>query len=84
MTITPVKNLPTKGNVPSYKNNAAFCQEFLNMNTKYAKVDFTYAEYRSVHSAYGSFRRFVAQQGYPFYVTIINGELYFVRADMED
>lgn len=82
MKLTPVRKLPRK-EFRDHKDNSSFCQTFLQMNVKYAKVDFTPEEYKSVHSAYGSLRNFAAQQGYPFYVTTINGEIYFIRTDME-
>ena len=83
MTIVPVENLPEK-RPRDYKRIAHIFQEFMKMNVKYARVDFNELEYASVQSAYTNLRRAATDQNRPLYVTIINGEIYFVRMDMED
>ena len=82
MKIVPIDRLPDRF-LSSYKNMHAFCQKFIEMNVKYAKIEVD-DTYSSTYAAFGSLRGVVTRADYPFYVTMVNGELYFVRTDMED
>lgn len=81
--LVPVKELPAK-EYNRRHDNAVLCEEFMRMNVKYAKVDLCIDEYRAINYAYSSLRQSVLDKNYPFYVVIRNGDIYFVRTDMEE
>lgn len=81
--LVPIKKLPAK-EYNRRHDNTALCEEFMRMNVKYAKVDLCIDEYRTINYAYTSLRQSVIDKNYPFYVIIRNGDIYFIRIDMEE
>jgi hypothetical protein len=82
MKIIPVKGLPER-HICSYKRMGSFCEEFLAMNIKYAKIEVE-DSYSSAYAAFHSLRGITTRRNDPCYPTMVNGELYLVRTDMED
>ena len=84
MQLKPVKELPAKKANCQYKNLKEYLSSFMKMNSKYVQVQYASYEFRNVYSAYGSFNRMIRLFNYPIEATIVNGELYLNRTDMED
>lgn len=57
-------------------------EEFIAMNTPFARVDYTREEYRSPIGCANSLSRACDRCGFPAYATMRNGEVYLVRTDM--
>lgn len=72
---------PTKRRTKCKKLRNIF-EEFMRMNVKAAKYEFTENEYKSVSSAGGNLYKGARRWGYPIDVVRRGGEIYFVRKDM--
>ena len=88
MNFIPVENLPKKmsGRVAlnDYKPMASYLREFMKMNVKYAKVDYTPLEYANAESAYCGFRSAIKRCGLPITVATRGEDIYLIRTDKED
>ena len=56
--------------------------DFMAMNTTFAKIDYSAEGYRNASSALSSLRKSVARFGYPIDIFMVNGTIYFARKDM--
>ena len=83
MQIKPIDILPCRKANAEYKNIRAYLNEFMRLNVKYGKVEYGQQEFRNVCSANGSFNYMIRRFNYPIRTTMLNGELYLVRTDME-
>ena len=81
MNFTPVDYLPER-RYTTYKKVGAYLQEFMKMNVKTARVDYTPEEYTSAQCVSTPFRYAINADGYPIKVQIINGDVYLTRTDM--
>lgn len=57
-------------------------EEFIAMNTPFARVDYTREEYRTPMGCLHSMSDACDKGGFPAYATMRNGEVYLVRTDM--
>lgn len=78
--LTPVRSLPEK-QYNTHTDISFLCDEFLKMNTKYARIDISSDDDRNLYYIYSSLRQIVLRKKYPFYITNRNCKLYFVRFD---
>ena len=83
MTFTPVDKLPEKRKSP-YKKLTDHLDEFMNMDVKYARVNYTTTEYVSYNGAHNAISVAIRNGGYPIELKGINGELYLIRKDLEE
>lgn len=87
MKLIPIKELPMK-NKPVRRGRAkskdifGMLEEFMETGAKYAKVEYTNAEYASRPSAQASLCRATLDYRYPLYVRSINGDVYIIRTDI--
>lgn len=58
--------------------------EFLASGAKYAKVDYTPADFKNVQSAYNALYQAYRIPNLPLRVRRINGELYLTRVEVTD
>jgi hypothetical protein len=80
MKFTPVNEMPKSRT--SCKVLDAYFKEFMCMNVKIVKVDFTDHKYRDEHTAVRTLKESAQRRGYPIDVHARDGEVYFVRRDM--
>lgn len=80
MKFTEVKEMP-KGRT-SPKALDVYFEEFMRMDVKIAKVDFTEHKYVSPEVAARTLYTSAKRRGYPIDVHKRDGEVYFVRKDM--
>lgn len=59
-----------------------YLQEFMDMNVKTVRLDFSEDEYLSPTSCHNSFRSSAHYNKFPIDVKMINGEVYLVRWDL--
>lgn len=59
-----------------------YFDEFMNMNSKTARVDLDKDDYKSAKVAYGVLRTSIKRHGYPIKVLLRGSDIYFVRTDM--
>lgn len=78
--LTPVCSLPEK-QYNTHTDISFLCDEFLKMNTKYARIDISSDDGRNLFYVYSSLRQIVLRKEYPFYIINRNCKLYFVRFD---
>ena len=83
MTFTPVEKLPEKQK-NTYKKNTDMLNEFMKMNVKYARVEYSKTDYCSESSVVGSLSKSIRTNMYPIRLKTINGELYLIRKDLEE
>lgn len=83
MRFTPVSKIPEQVPKCFKKNNGDDLYEFMNMNVKRAKMDFSNTDYAHSYSAYAAIRTSIKYHNLPITVHFINGEIYLVRTDME-
>lgn len=57
-------------------------EEFLAMNTPFARVDYTREEYGSTEGCRHSLSTACERCGFPAYAMMRNGDVYLVRTDM--
>ena len=83
MKFVKVDKLPEQAHVytPTYRVEARIT-EFMNMNIKIARVDYSANEYKSIKSAYQGFKKACTRYSAPADVRVINKELYLIRRDM--
>ena len=81
MNFVPVDYLPER-RYTTYKKVSAYIQEFMKMNVKTVRVDYSSDEYTSAQCASTPFRYAINTDDYPIMVRIINGDLYLIRTDM--
>lgn len=79
MNFVEVKEVPRKTFNMDLANRL---EEFMKLNIKVAKVDFSKNEYKNVTSAQGSFKQAITRKCLPITATVRNGELYLIRNDM--
>lgn len=88
MKIIPVECLPERQPKTLRKNINDIIEEFVRMNVKYARVEFGSLEYASVKSAHDAIKVHILYHpggnDYPVKMKFINGDIYFIRTDMED
>lgn len=84
MQFKPVKEPPVRKANCRYKNLRHCLNNFMRMNERCVRVDFSSGEFANVYSANGSFNRMVRLFNFPIKATVINSELYLIRTDMED
>lgn len=80
MKFTPVNEVPKPRT--SCKVLDVYFEEFMRMNVKIVKVDFTEHKYKDSHIAARTLKESAQRRGYPIDVHASNGEVYFVRRDM--
>lgn len=83
MRFTPVDEVPKPG--PKYfsKNNGKYLYEFLKLNIKRAKMEYSDLDYAYPYSAYAATRSTAKYYNLPVSVHFVNNEIYLVRTDME-
>lgn len=81
MTLVAVKALPEKIK-GEYKSAIPVLKEFMNMNTRYARIEFAMYEYSDTVSARGSIERQAKIYNLPIKVLNRNGECYLKRTDI--
>ena len=81
MNFVPVDFLPER-RYTTYKKVGTYLQEFMKMNVKTVRVDYSSDEYTSAQCATTPFRYAINADGYPIKVQIINGDVYLIRTDM--
>lgn len=84
MKLVPVEKAPVRKANCQYKNLREYLNRFMTMPAKYVHVQFDSSEFANVYSAYGSFFRMINLFSFPVKATIINGELYLIKTNMED
>ena len=84
MTFTPVDKLPDRIPHNSHKKNAEHLKEFLKMNVKYARMDYSALEYTNLHSARAAIAVVAKYNGLPVKPTIINNEIYLINLELEE
>lgn len=83
MNIVVVDDLPKKTTQKHRTNNiSGYLEEFVNMNVKFAKLEFHAGEYSRIESARQSIHQSVRTHGFPIKVCVRNRELYLVRKDI--
>ena len=85
MTFTKVDYPVERGKTnerTSRKNVDAIFDEFMSMNTKAVKINFSMDEYKNSRSAFQSFYKAAVYLKYPIEVLHRMGEVYLVRTDM--
>ena len=80
MKFTQVNAVP-KGRT-SPKSLDKYFEEFMRMDVKVVKVDFTDHKYKSPNIAARTLQVSAERRGYPINVHNRDGEIYFVRTDM--
>lgn len=84
MTITPVEYLPSRDHT-EYKKLSEFIELFLKMGIKYGRVDFSGYEYANNTSCRGAIHCYLLRNpDIPVKTSVIGGEVYLIRTDMED
>lgn len=83
MNITPISELPERKK-EKFSNNPVmdYFEEFMKMNTKYAKVTIGTLEYSSDDIAYHALHNMAKYYKLPITVKSINGRIYFIRKDI--
>lgn len=64
------------------KNYKHVFDEFMSMNVKFAKVEFSSREYISARCAYDAMHPAIKKYGLPISIHERNGEIYFERRDI--
>lgn len=82
MRFTVVDDIELKKGRCQSKELKYVFKEFINMNVKVARVDFTEFDYKNVHSAYNNLQKGAARHCVPIRVTKIGDSIYFVRTDI--
>jgi hypothetical protein len=82
MKFVKVEGLPEKPERARYKNNKRLLDEFMDLNVKFAKLEFDKSEYMSARCAYNNMHRSIKVYGYPISIHERNGEVYFERRDI--
>ena len=83
MKLVPIDRLPVSQK-NTYKKRGYILKEFMRMNVKYARFEFSDNEYASVGSACISLRKRAEDSGDPIDIKVINGEAYLIRKDLEE
>ena len=81
MKFTPVDKLPERKR-GCYNKCSDILTEFMNLDRKYAKLEFSACEYTCVAAAKASLSQHIHNNGLPIIVKIVNGELYLIRKDL--
>lgn len=89
MTLVPVEKLPekhTRHDITACNNKSVqtYLKEFMKMNVKYARVDFTNMDYSDLSIGYRTFRDSVYRSALPINVVQRSGHVYLIRKDLED
>lgn len=84
MKLVSVEKLPEEGKRNAYKKPIEWLDEFMKMNTRYAKLEYRKDEYTGAFAAQSALSRTAYRCGYPIKVRQINGELYLIRTDMKE
>ena len=89
MNFIPVEQIPKKegpksGEFVDYKPMGDCLKEFMRMNAKYVKVEFSYLDYANIYSAYNSFRDSAKRYGLPITAVIRGDDIYLMRTDKEE
>lgn len=80
MKFTRVNEMP-KGRT-SPRSLDKYFEEFMRMDVKVVKVDFTDHKYASLNNAARTLKVSATRRGYPIDVHNRDGQIYFVRTDM--
>ena len=64
------------------KNLKHVFMEFINMNVKVAKVNFSKFDYKNIDSAYNNLHKGAKKHHFPIRVTRMGDSIYFVRKDI--
>jgi hypothetical protein len=83
MRFIPVEKLPEQALKRQYKRLDKYFKMFMQMNTKYARVDFDSSDYVTEDVGYQTIHRFATDNTYPIRVQRIGAEIYIIRTDME-
>lgn len=89
MTLVPVEKLPgkhTRKDVAHCDNKSVrtYLREFMKMNVKYARVNFTGTDYSDISIAHRAIRNSAYRSALPIQVMRRSGQLYLIRKDLED
>ena len=82
MKFVEVERLPENSGRAEYKNNKRMLNEFMDMNVKFAKLEFDSSEYISARCAYDNLHRSIRNYGFPILIHERKGEIYFERRDI--
>lgn len=80
MRFTKVENMPNVGRKASALKMELI--EFINMDTKCAKVTLAPGEYSNSNSAQSTMQNASKRYGFPIMVRCRKGEIYLIRTDM--
>lgn len=78
MKLVKVKEMPSRRN----NDVQGYLTEFMQMNVPVVRVDFASKEYKSVHSAAGSFIKAIKRLNIPAKLMIRDGQVYLIRTDI--
>jgi hypothetical protein len=82
MKLEPIEFLPERV-VTSYKKLDGLFNDFMQLSTKYVKVNFDKCDYVSEYACRGSFNSYLRRRNIDDVdVQIVNGDVYFVRTDL--
>lgn len=84
MDLIPIDILPSRKANCEYKNIRSYLMEFMQMNVKYARVEYTQKEFLNIPSARSSISGMIRQFNFPVRTRVLNDTLYLERTDMED
>jgi hypothetical protein len=84
MNLIPTEKLPCRKANSEYKNLREYILAFIEMDVPYAKVEYSPEEFIHAQSAKVSFNRMIRMFNFPVLTTIVNGELYLVRLNLEE
>ena len=84
MNLIPIERLPCRKANCRYKNLRHFLNNFMRMNVKNVRLEYSPGEFANIYSAKVSFNRMIRIHNFPMQAIVINNDLYLVRTDLED